>query len=551
MKTIIFSLFFAFISSCAYLPSTQRVPSSEAPLPALSSQIYVSDDNSLMTSPQTYQVFQRSTLTAGNFTVKVRIALPNVDLIRVQVFEAKNNSNILLATELKNTQSQSSVYQKLLPLPAGGWYKIQIEQVSTAGQRAYRSTVFNFGIGDVFITSGQSNSTSAGEVLTSTKTGLVSAYRPQQNSSGHLIGEGSWQLNNDPQPPEGLPSESDARAAGYLRTNFGSVWPTMGDELSTAQQIPIATAETGVGGTSIAQWQKNYTGSAMPPYVRLMETTKMLLQTTGVRMILWDQGESDTGPEELAFPLDVYGNKFKKLQSDLATDVGQKIPWMMALASFGPINSHLDGTVCDSIPATEYWSAQGTPRFSIVPAQEKLIKDQFAFEGPHTDKYIGANYRYPGKRGTCIHFSLNAQIAVGKDWAEQILKTKFGEFPSGSTPVVPSQPPTTTGVLPTPSGLTPKVENLGQGCDDNLCLWFVVRDIESDFRIDMRKSDSAGEINWTYDQSHLFVSPLLNGSYAVTLRLAEPDAQQTLLANRMRYWVVNPTSQKWVEAIKN
>lgn len=543
------SLFYFLIAisflGCSHLSIHNRLdrfPSSEAPLPPLSSQVYITKDDSLLVLPQNYQVFQRRTTNQGSFILKVRLQSSDIDFIRVQVFDAKNNAIILLAVELRNLQKQNSVFEKSLELPAGGWYRIQVEQVSTSTQSAYQSVVSNFGVGDVFVTAGQSNSTSAGEELISTKTKMVSAYIPEQNANGHLTGLGSWQLNNDPQPPESLPSEAEARASGYLRTNFGSVWPTMGDELSLNQNIPIATAETGVGGTSISQWQKNNT-ALYAPYTRFMETTKLLLQTTGVRMILWDQGESDNGPESLTFPLNIYGDKFKKLQNDLITDVGQKIPWMIALASFGPANPNLNGGTCDSETSNEFWSRRGTPLYvhSIIEAQEKLISDHIAFEGPNTDKYIGAGQRYPGPRGSCIHFSKSAQISVGKDWAEKISKIQVGEFPS-QVPTV-----TNNGVLPTPALRTPQVIAYGRGCDDNLCLWFIAKNIESDFRVDIRKSDTTDKIDWVYQQDKLFVSARPDGSFAVTLRISEPEAQQALQANKLKYWIVNPTSLKWIE----
>lgn len=409
------------------------------PLPALNPQMQVFHNSSLLYLPQNYQVFQRSTQDSGDFALNLKIELPSVNSIRVQVYDSNDLSKVYVAIETYVDLRQNDIYKALFELPAGGWYKIVVEQVNTLSNQAYRSEVEHFGMGDVFVTAGQSNSTSAGESLMFTKTGMVSAYVPQLNADGSLAGPGSWQLNNDPQPPEGLPTEEEAASRGYSRNNFGSVWPVMGDELYARQNIPIATAECGVGGTTISQWQKDYLQEGrLPqqmPYYRFAQTVRHLVNTTGVRMILWDQGESDNLMESQTYPLDVYGNKFKKLQADLAADTQKNIPWMIAKASFVPADPHFDGSPCDSMTANEYWSQRGPPPYvhSIRLALEKLIQDGFAFEGPDTDRYIGATGRYPGIRGACIHFSTSTLHKVGFDWADKISRIPVGDFPTAGS----------------------------------------------------------------------------------------------------------------------
>lgn len=414
----------------------------------------VSSDTPTLIYPQNYQVFQRETETTGFFLLNLKIVLPSADEFRLEVFDSQTGEKKLSETYREAAIAQGGEYKKIVNMPAGGWYRLEVDQVDSNSGQTDHSSVAHFGVGDVFVTAGQSNSTSSGEDLTQTETGMVSAYIPETDASGsHIVGPGRWQLNNDPQPPEGLPTPEAAAALGYSARNFGSTWPTMGDELYRQYKVPIATVETGVGGTTIEQWQKNYQPEtvqtklqathknllvkslAVGPYVRFMETVKKLLETTGVRMILWHQGESDNLSEEQTFPLTVYGDKFRQLQADLTADVKEEIPWMMALASFAPGNPHLDGSPCDSESAYEYWLRVGGVQLykhSIRLAQAKLIYDRFAFSGPDTDRaqFIGAEGRYPNPRGACIHFSRKTQIGVGKEWANKIAATKFNDLPT-------------------------------------------------------------------------------------------------------------------------
>lgn len=387
--------------------------------------------------PQQYQVFQRDTDTSGEFVLWIRPQIAGLESARVTVSD--RSGTVLLDQSLPVALSADGTYQTRLRLPAGGWYVVAVEQRNASGER-HDARVDAFGIGDVFVAAGQSNASSSGESLTRAG-GAVSAYVPDLDADGRLAGPGHWQLNEDPQPPECLPTEEVAQAEGYSRENFGSVWPTMGEALHQQRGIPIATATTAIGGTTIAQWQRprgpgaeavaGVEASRPPPYIRFMETTKFLVQSTGVRMILWDQGESDNLSEAQTFPLSIYGDQFRQLQADLAEDVGTKIPWMIAIASFIPANEHLGGSPCDSLTLNEYWTRLGAPLVvhSIRLALEQLVDDGVAFRGPDTDRHVGATGRYPGPRGGCIHFSAEAQIAVGSEWAERIAAIRVGDVP--------------------------------------------------------------------------------------------------------------------------
>jgi hypothetical protein len=113
-----------------------------------------------------------------------------------------------------------------LRVPIGGWHTLEVRDSRTPD---HRSKVVQFGVGEVFVVAGQSNSGNYGEIKQSTKTGLVSAFDFDNNK---------WQLAIDPQPGAG--------------GRGGSIMPLLGDALSKKLNLPIGIIAYGQGGTSCA-----------------------------------------------------------------------------------------------------------------------------------------------------------------------------------------------------------------------------------------------------------------------------------------------------------
>ena len=142
--------------------------------------------------------------------------------------------------------------------------------------------VGKFGIGEVFVGSGQSNSTNSAEVRTTTTTGMVSSF------SGT-----DWKIADDPQ------------LGVNDNTTLGSFYPTFGDAMYKKYKVPIGIAATGRGATSVTQW---YTGGEIFSWLL---TRINQLGPGGCRAVLWHQGESDVWR-----PSDEYFNRMCQLIRD-------------------------------------------------------------------------------------------------------------------------------------------------------------------------------------------------------------------------------------------
>jgi len=243
-----------------------------------------------------------------------------------------------------------------------GWYRLEV--------RAYQNkkiisenSVESVGIGDIFIASGQSNSANWGQVPT----------KPDDERVLSLNLKGEWEVANDPQP--------------RANANGGSPWPSMGSALVKKLGIPIGIVSTGIGGTSVGQWENYYYNQQLKPAIEA-------LKPYGFKAILWHQGETDAAANT---SLESYASTLEKVIQYSRRDAHFNVPWGIALASrynVSPCSEHI-----------------------IVEAQKSVIaSDENIFVGSKTNKYRSLGYTFDN-----VHFNKKGLIAHGKAWAKAVL----------------------------------------------------------------------------------------------------------------------------------
>ncbi len=118
---------------------------------------------------------------------------------------------------------------------AGRWYSIEVRSV-TGGVASGVYQVGKIGVGDIFITAGQSNSANFGGP----------AFDPLDDRVSAVT------LTDDPQvlPPwvKGADPQPFADGPG------GSVWSRLGEQLTSELDIPVAFLSLGVGSAPISFW---------------------------------------------------------------------------------------------------------------------------------------------------------------------------------------------------------------------------------------------------------------------------------------------------------
>lgn len=312
-------------------------------------------------SPRAYQVFQRSSAAEGTVIISGHTTT-GADEIEFRITGDSISGPLPDHWRRLPIVAATHSFDAHLSLPAGGWYSLEVRALAQDKGLA-ETKVAPFGVGEVFVGAGQSNSTNCGQFKTKQSSGMVSSF------SGT-----DWRLADDPQP-----GVAD-------RTEGGSFWPAFGDAMYERYHVPIGVATTGFGGTSVNQWQPD------GDLFNWTMTRVDQLGPLGFRALLWHQGESDVDMES-----DEYYAKLRNIIQASRARAGWQIPWFVAQASY---------------------HNPERPRFeSVRKAQARLWADGIALRGPDTDTLTGQNRDLDGLG---IHFSPMGLHAHGRMWADRV-----------------------------------------------------------------------------------------------------------------------------------
>ncbi|HEY4355085.1 MAG TPA: sialate O-acetylesterase [Acidobacteriaceae bacterium] len=346
----------------------------------------------LLTSPQDYQVFQRSSKRHGVIQVRGSIA-PPVDALEVRLRGDSLAGPLPGRWQKLIAQRTTGDFRADLDTPAGGFYSFEIRALRQ-GRLIAEDSVAHVGVGEVFVICGQSNSTNYGETKQTIATGMVTTFDGTR-----------WRIANDPQP--GTQDHSQK----------GSFIPPFGDELYRHYHLPVGIASVGHGSTSVRQWLPADRPVAVMPsmtkYVHqdvqgvlvsdgtLFEglmTRIGQLGKHGFRAVLWHQGESDAHQQP---GHNISAGTYRHMLTDVIQTsrrrAGWNIPWFVAQASY---HSPTD-------PQTP----------ELREAQSSLWHSGIALEGPDTDSLI-ATYRQDNGKG--VHLNDAGLKLHGHLWALRV-----------------------------------------------------------------------------------------------------------------------------------
>ena len=327
----------------------------------------------LLSAPMERQVFQRS---GDSGPIGIQGTVPGgADRVDVQLI--RSGEVVLPWHAIAFATDQ---FQAVETLPQGGWYSVQVRALR--GDAVAIVTVNRVGIGEVFLTAGQSNSANSGAFLF-TALDTVSAWTGTE-----------WVVANDPQP--------------IADGNRGSTWAVMGNhltmELGRADQspLPIGLISVGVGRTAVHDWLPNaqpfLPRFTQPLFDRISQQVQTFGPWGGFRAVLWDQGESDSHHDTSA---EVY--------CDLLTTI---IRTMRSIRN--PSNP---------VP---WWIIAHATTIYDPPAQiDRVLEGQTlaiqrnpqAFPGPDTNVLVPPRDRQKDD----THFKKRGQEIVGRAWAEAVL----------------------------------------------------------------------------------------------------------------------------------
>ena len=229
---------------------------------------------------------------------------------------------------------------------AGGWYVLTVRTL-VGNTVLEQVSVQPVGIGEVFITAGQSNSRGIGigDNDLGTNTDRVNAidsinhYYPQPPAAPALLSSG------DPSPvPRYKALTAGRRVFPMAESSWG--WGELGDYIVHRYNVPVAFYVAGWDGSTIDNWQKTANGiptcnayycvanwQNLQPYTNLKNMLNYYGAIGGVRAVLWQQGEAENDVASADIPQ--YATRLKDVIEKSRQDFGGRpIPWVVARASF-------------------------------------------------------------------------------------------------------------------------------------------------------------------------------------------------------------------------
>ncbi|MFT5108333.1 MAG: hypothetical protein ACI9UA_003977, partial [Pseudoalteromonas tetraodonis] len=349
-----------------------------------------------ITVPTSRHIVQRSASNVGSIGIEGSYSIGSPDSIeaRTVVMSGGGNSGASTGWQLIDASPAGGNFAGTLSnVPAGGWYQLEVRSV-TSGSPSSPTVLDKIGVGDIFVTAGQSNSANHSP----------GGYVPADDrvSARNAATGSTWVHASDPIPI--------ASGGG------GSVWPRLGDQLAATLDMPIGFIAVGVGGSQVSSWVPgagNYNNRLRPAV--------QSLPADGFRAGLWHQGESDSIAGVSAT---THASRLNSMISQSRIDAGWNIPWYICEASW-------------------HGSATHAKQEAVVAGQRLAVHgDPLTFLGETTDDmHI---------KGSGLHFDVPRQIERVQQYTEILTGTPAtapvnGNFEDNRSPAVTGLSPLADG----------------------------------------------------------------------------------------------------------
>ncbi|WP_238807262.1 sialate O-acetylesterase [Emticicia aquatica] len=360
-----------------------------------------------ITHPLERMIFQRNNSNQANINIAGNY-YSAIDRVEARVVALQGGTST--GWTVIQTNPSNGYFSGTL-LVAGGWYRLEVNAYNE-NILIDTKTVQKVGVGEVFAIAGQSNAQGGAGVSTPATDDRVNSINYSDN------------LTDYNRLPIGFSKMvGDSGKIGPFHY-VPWAWGKLGDLLAARLDVPILFYGAGHGGTSSNDWSKSsqglpYDGESWKrqdlgaPYRALENSVAYYGSLTGLRGVIWHQGESDAS----TFFLPYYENIKNVISKTRENAEHSTLAWIVARASRNP-DPH-DGPIFGQ--NTLISGFNNDPNYPAVPN---------VFAGPNTDNINGSTYRTDG-----IHFDTYAgQIEFANAWDASLDNTFF----TNSTPMMAS-----------------------------------------------------------------------------------------------------------------
>ncbi len=357
--------------------------------------------------PTARLVFQRDAAASGLVAVAGDCHAV-ADQVQVRTLSLDSDT-ALTDWQLLNSNPVNGQFAGQVRLPAG-WYRLQVRGLRQ-GAEVTSGILGPVGVGEVLVVAGQSNGQGIFDHgAPAAADGRVS-FVPHYNLSDTI---------SLPSPPQAqaIPAEGIVGPRGLSTW----CWGRLGDRLAARLGVPVLIYNVAWSGTSIRVWQESITADSVAtvyneyfrpgfPYGGLRRVLRDYVSKTGLRAVLWLQGEEepyDTDPDAVR-----YAERLQAIIAQSRRDARQPaLAWVISRTS-------MDNNLL----------AEGLTHYDpVIRAQNAVIANTpNVWAGPDTDVI-----QMPRPDG--VHFSGLGLAQLGDAWNQQLTDAFF----ANSVPVTPS-----------------------------------------------------------------------------------------------------------------
>lgn len=332
-----------------------------------------------ITHPMSRLVVQRGADGNGRLYVSGRLATA-ADRVEAQLTPVSPGQGTATAWQLLQANPTNNQFLGSVTA-AGGWYVLTVRTI-VGNSITAQSTVQPVGIGEVFVTAGQSNSRGLGigDNDLGTATDRVNAI----DTINHSYPPGAPALvsSGDPSPVPFFTALTAAkRIFPMAESSWG--WGELGDYIVNRYNVPVAFYVTGWDGSAVINWLNSANGIPtcnlyycvqnwpnLQPYTNLQNVMRYYLSMAGVRAVLWHQGEAEYDVQRDY--ISQYADRLRALIQKARQDFGNRnMAWVVARASF-------NGQITTPDVVAQQEAVIATPNFNV-------------FQGPYNDTIQNRN----------------------------------------------------------------------------------------------------------------------------------------------------------------